>query len=345
MKLKYHLMVLMLLSMCGCIEQIEFPIEESKSLVVVDGTFSDLDEIQEIKLSFTVDVNLQIFKPVSGADVRVEEEGGELIQFTEAQGGVYKTQSRAEVGKKYRLNAILPDGAKLTSRFQGVKPSFPVNSVSIVDTVANFINESGKRITLRSIECFAQSEAPAPSESLFLRYDLETVWFLSEIVCSPFVPPKSCYVYDKDIAFDLNLIEVSPEQGNLDFETFIFRRNIDEAFGEVFSLKVDLLSYNEEEFRYWETLQSLFEQSGNITDILPARLPSLIETDGDEEVFGYFAVVGKSSYVQLIRNADFATFVNPYCGAAGFPPFPFNRTCCNCLMEPGASIEKPDYWP
>jgi hypothetical protein len=335
----------MLVTMWGCIEQIEFPVEQSKRIVVVDGTFSDLEEEQVIKLSFSIDLNLQIFEPVSGASVRVEEEGGTFIQFNETEGGFYTAMAQAIPGKKYRLNAILPDGNRVTSRFQSVKPSFPVNNVEIVDTIANFINESGKRITLRSIECYAQSQGPAPDEDLFLRYDLETVWQLTEIPCSPFHTPKSCYIYDTDIAFDINLIELVPGTGDLDFETFIFRKNIDEAFGEVYSMKVDLLSYNEEEYRYWETLQNLFEQSGSITDILPARLPSLIETEGNDEVLGYFAVVGKTSYVQFIRNANFATHVNPYCGVPGFPPFPFPRQCCNCLAEPGGSVVKPDYWP
>ncbi|NNF35963.1 MAG: DUF4249 domain-containing protein [Saprospiraceae bacterium] len=344
MKFSYLILILVFL-FSGCIEQIEFPVEKGKRLIVVDGTLSDLEEVQVIKLSFTVDLGIQIFEPVSGASVRVEEEGGTFIQFNETEGGIYTAIAQALPGKKYRLNAILPDGKRITSRFQSAKPSFPVNNVEIVDTIANFINESGKRITLRSIECYAQSQGPAPDENLFLRYDLETVWQLTEIPCSPFHIPKSCYIYDTDIAFDLNLIELVPGTGDLDFETFIFRKDIDESFGEVLSMKVDLLSYNEEEYRYWETLQDLFEQSGSITDILPARLPSLIETEGNDEVLGYFAVVGKTSYVQFIRNANFATHVNPYCGAAGLPPRPLPGPCCNCLSEPGGSVVKPDYWP
>ena len=136
----------------GCIEQIDFPVEDNPKVVVVDGSFSDVSENQIVRLSYSVDVNLQTFDPVSGADVRVEEEGGELIQFYETEEGIYTSDSKAETNKKYRLNAILPDGRHIYSRYQGVRPSFPVTGVSIVDTVVSYINQSGKLRVERTID-------------------------------------------------------------------------------------------------------------------------------------------------------------------------------------------------
>jgi hypothetical protein len=343
--LKYLiLMVVGIFLLDGCIEQIEFPIEASERKVVIDGTFSDLEEFQEIKISWSVEVNKQIFDPYSGAIVQVEEEGGDKILFQESQPGVYTAFAKADPQKKYRVLIQLLDGSIITSRFQSAPKSFPVTEVTVQDTVSNFLNESGQRVRVRSLECNARSQATTIEEQLFLRYDLETVWQLTEVQCGPFHTVKSCYIYESDLAFDIEMLRLEPQNEPIDFTTFVFRKPIDRSFGEVFSIKVDLLSYNKQEFRYWETIQSIFEQSGNITDVLPARLPQDLQVNGNAEVFGTFAVVGKSSYVRFIRNADFPTHVNPFCGAAGFVTFPFPPECCSCLNHPGASVVKPRYW-
>ncbi|NNF33641.1 MAG: DUF4249 family protein [Saprospiraceae bacterium] len=344
MRYKLYIIILVSIFYSGCIEQIDFPVEDNPKVVVVDGTFSDVDEIQTIKLSHSVGVNLQIFDPISGANVRVEEACGHMIQFSETEKGIYTVYSKSEVDKNYRLNAILPDGRRIYSRYQGVRPTFPVTGVYIADTVLSYVNESGKLRVERSINCFAHSQGEPPEEELFLRYDLETVWQMTEAICSPLETVKTCYVYDRDVAFNIDLLELSPGTDDLNFERFIFRRKLDGVFGEVFSIKVDLLSYNEKEYRYWETLKTIFEQSGSVIDILPARLPSLIELEGNGEVFGHFAVVGKSSYVRFIRRSDFNSFIYPYCGAAGVLPYPFPQSCCDCASEPGASLFKPEYW-
>lgn len=342
---RIHIIILVIFfTLSSCIEQIEFPIEDVEPIVVFDGTFSDVEETQVIKISKSVALNRQVFDPLENAFVSVESEDGVVIPFTEKNPGIYTSEGRAEKGKKYRMRTILPDGREVTSRFQGVPPSFTVDSISIQDTISNYLNESGKRVTVRSIEGTAHASEDKVTEDLYLRYDLETVWFVSEVVCSPFVPAKSCYVYDKDLAFDITLLEVEKNPLPVQFENFIFRREIDEAFGLLFSIKLDLLSYNEQEYRYWETVKEVFDQSGNVTDILPARLYTDLVTDDGSEIFGNFAVVGKTSFVRFIRNTDFATWVNPYCGVPGFTPRPRPDACCNCLLIPGASVEKPEYW-
>ncbi len=334
----------LIFSLSACIEQIELPIEDVETSIVIDGTFSDVEERQLIKISKSVALNRQVFDPLENAFVSVESDDGQVITFAERNPGIYTAEGKAEREKKYRLKVILSDGREVTSRYQGVPPSFNVDSISIKDTISNYLNESGKRVTVRSIEGTAHASENGVAEDLFLRYDLETVWFVSEVVCSPFVPAKSCYVYDKDLAYDITLLEVEKNPNPIQFETFVFRREIDEAFGLVFSIKLDLLSYNEREYLYWETVKEVFDQSGNVTDILPARLYSDLITDDGSEIFGNFAVVGKSSFVKFIRNADFATHVNPYCGVPGFTPWPRPDACCNCLLIPGASTEKPGYW-
>ena len=107
------------------------------------------------------------------------------------------------------------------------------------------------------------------------------------------------------------------------------------------AIKVDVLSYNEEQFRYWENIKAVFDQTGNITDRLPARISGGLTSNNEAEILGNFSVVGQSEKVIFLRNPDVERNVKPVCGIPGFQPRPLPDECCQCLSREGASLEKP----
>ena len=331
--------------MFSCIDRIDFPEDQSESIIVVDGTFSASPGMHKIKLSSSIPVNRQVNEPVSQAKVFVEDKSGNRIPFFEMKEGSYESQTQAVVGRTYRLYAELPDGRTIRSNFQEVPDSFQITEISHKDTLATFLNESGSTQRQKSIEFFAVAKNELIQEDFHLRFHYETAYQVLETVCSPFHTPKACYFYNDERPFDLNLFEIESQTGAVSFESLVLRREIDYTLTEIFGLDLYLYNYNKEEFEYWKQLKQLFDQSGNITDAIPARLKGNIVADDGSEVLGQFAVVGKSRKIKLIGNSDFPTNKLPFCGIAGLRPRPLPDECCDCLGLKGATTIKPDYWP
>ena len=331
--------------MLSCVERIDFPSDQSEEVVVVDGIFSATPGPQTIKLSYSIPVNRQVNEPITAAKVFVEDNLGNKIPFIETIEGNYVTQTPAVYGNSYRLYAELPDGRKLTSNYQEVPDSFKIKELRHIDTLTTFLNESGSNQRLRALEFFAVAEKENLENDFYLRFHQETAYQVLETQCGPFHVPKACYFYNDERPFDLNLIQLPAQTGTVSFESLVLRREIDYRLTEIFALDLHLYNYNKEEFEYWKQLQQLFDQSGNVTDVIPARLRGNVLADDDSEILGQFAVVGKTRKIKIIGNTDFPTSRLPFCGVAGQRPWPLPDECCDCLGLKGATTIKPDYWP
>jgi len=331
----------------SCIDPLPQESGEVPKVVVIDGQFSDRLGPQNIRLSEAVELNSQVPIPISNAQVEVISDLGETIRFLEKSDdkGNYEIESQAVDGREYMLHITLSDGSEISSAFQSVPPSLPIDTLKMEDDLVSFVDESGRSRTRWILDFSVGSSLDRVEQDYFIRYDLETVWQLTEVQCSPLHTIKICYIYDRNIAFDIELLEIPQSDNPISFEQKVYQRFIDEAIGEVMAVKVDVISYNEEQYRYWEKIQSVFSQTGNITDQLPARVNSNFSSTNDISVAGQFSVVGQSEKVLFVRNADVELNVNPVCGAPGFRPWPLPRECCSCGLREGASTAKPYYWP
>lgn len=340
-------LVIFLSGLClvSCIDRIDFPVEPSEEIVVIDGTFSAATGEKTIKISKTIPVNSQVNIPLGKASVFVEDDLGDKIEFIEGVEGTYVTDSKASAERSYRLYAELPDGRTISSEYQQVPDSFSINEIITIDTLVTFLNESGKNQRLRALDFLAICKNESVENDLFLRFSTRTVYQVLELQCGPFHVPKTCYFYDDERPFALNIFEIEGNAETVEFENLVLRRKIDYRLSEVFALDLSLLSYNREEYEYWQKLKQLFDQEGNINDINPARLAGNVTADDGSEVLGQFAVVGKSRMIKLLGNADFPTQRYPFCGVAGNRPWPIPDACCNCLNLPNATLERPTYWP
>jgi len=338
-------LVLFIVLSVSCIDQIEFDTQDHDELVVVDGLFTNKLEQQVIKLSYSINLNSQVNVPLTGAMVQVLNDAEEVIDFVEVEAGRYTAYSQAQNGQSYKLRGLLPDGRNISTNFQTVPDSFPISNVSVIDTLVTFVNESGRTVRSRSLEFYANSQVDSLLQNRYLRFSSETAYQVTETVCSPFHTTKTCYFYNDQKPLNINLIEVPASEIEIGFSSLVYRRDIDYTIAEIFGLNLSLYSYNAEQYQYWQNLKQIFDQSGNITDALPARIKGNIIADDGSEVIGQFAVVGKSNKVKLIRSSDFRTAVFPYCGFPGNRPRPLPDECCNCLLFNDAKVLRPSYWP
>lgn len=328
----------------SCLDEVELETETEEQKIVVDGVFSDKLEKQVIKLRYSTFVENQQFSPVIDVKVAVEDDMGNTIEFTEEKPGDYSAMAQAQKDRRYRLKIERDGQYDAVSNFQSVPNSFPLDSVSIVDSLTVFIDENGKRSTFNAVHFFSHGSAQNVASDLLLRYNIETAYQVSEITCSPFHVPKECYLLNDERPQSVELLEINMTQSPFSFKQHLMFRKNDYWFGEIFAIHAELLSYNEKEYEYWQNLKALFEQDGNLTDITPGRLLSNITRSDGIEVFGQFAVVGKSSITRSIRSSDFGRTIQPFCGVPGFRPWPLPDACCSCTLLNGASADKPDFW-
>lgn len=330
----------------SCIDQIDLEVKSTESVVVVDGLFTTQEEWQVIRIAESIDVNSQVPKYISGAKVYVEDAVGNRVEFLEeGDGNSYTAMAKAEAGKQYRLFAILPDGREITSNLQMVPDSFPIDEIVVIDTLVNFTDDSGNPQRIRSLDFYAKASVDGVAATQYLRFSPKTAYQISEITCGPFHTPKTCYFYNDKPPIEVDIFKVDSSASTVAYNSLVYRRGIDNIFGEIFALDLRLYSYNEKEYEYWENLKAIFDQDGGITDSTPGRLSGNVTASDGSEIQGQFAVVGKSRKIEIVRNSDFSTQQLPLCGIPGARPFPLPDACCACDLLSKASLEKPAYWP
>ncbi len=101
----------------GCQES-SFQIEEGSKLVVVEGWLTDIDTIQQVRVSLTqhfLDNSSQLF--VNDADVRVYGSNGENMRFLYGGSGWYSSMSNfsGKDGVSYHIEITLSDNSIITS--------------------------------------------------------------------------------------------------------------------------------------------------------------------------------------------------------------------------------------
>ena len=99
-----------LIFLAGCVKQVDWPIPDAQSgLIVVDGTITDRQGVQAVKITSTVNQLNQVPRGIAGATVRISNEDSVWTLTEDTTGsGIYKTPSwfSATTGKNYTLQII-----------------------------------------------------------------------------------------------------------------------------------------------------------------------------------------------------------------------------------------------
>ena len=340
------ILVSVMIVISGCIEDYEGPSGVFKEEINVEAEISDIQQVHTIKISYAQPVGIQLFKGISGADVQVISDANQVFQFIESSdAGVYKHEGHFDNGKRFKLKITLPENIVVNSDYQNFPKSFDTDSISFNTDYVKIQQPNGSVYMDYLVSFFINSSKNKLDKPIFLRFDVETVFLVNEVICSPFITPKSCYVYDYKSDFDINLLELDSTESPFFFKQKVFDKVLDFEMGGAFSVKVDALSYNESNFQYWKQFKSLFDQSGSVTDLIPSRLRSNL-TISAGTVTGIFSCVSKRSLTRIVRRGEVGgRAVEPFCGTPGFfEPWPTPSECCNCLLFPKSTTQKPDYW-
>lgn len=320
-----------------CVDPVVFSRDQNADLLVVDGKVNLQDSVQTLLLTHTSVVGRSArFPPEIGAQVSLFENDQQVAQYTETGEGVYTISNfRPQVGKAYHIDIQLSNGERYTSQPEVMPQDVPLDS-------AYFKYEGGRSLTI-----FARTFVPAQGEVPYLRWRINHVYQITDLICGGLDKGTTCY-YNAPRATDNQLVPLldgSELTRGASVESAIVEVPIiDSLFGEVSYFTVFQESMPAEAFQYWEKVNTLLTQTGSLFDIPPGQIRGNIFKVDDPEapVLGVFYPASENhAYVKTVPT-DFPPLqLRPYCGFPGFPPFPFPYPqCCYCRY----GIDRPDYW-
>lgn len=354
--MKYlSILLILFLILPSCVEQISFPVRRLGGQLVVDGSITNLDGSQVVKLSFTSN-SARIPEPINDAQIRIFDDEGnsEAYIHDEKHPGTYILPSntvKGEIGRTYYLEINLSDGRV----FRSVPEKMPAHPAKLDSIYYDFsiqqeVSESAIISEDLYIDAFINVDlSEAGREDLFLRWDVEEVFLLSPTdFPDPFgsVPPP-CYVYVYTSDDDLNLFDGSKNKPAFINSLQIASQKIDYGFREKHYFSVYQKSLSRESFEYWKKIDALLSNVGNIFDTPPAPIPGNIYNvnDKEDEALGYF----EAASVSEIRFRTFRDDIpvdqileckyEVYKSFSDYPDY-----CLNCLTPRNSTYARPDFF-
>jgi hypothetical protein len=374
-------LILLFLCFTGCIEKFAPDITEDQDLIVVDGMITDQPGVNIIKISKSSPLGTsQISKPLRGCSVSITDDQNNTFILTESDTyagsgtfGTYLTDPatfKGVPGRKYTLHIKTNNSTTTHYTYQ----SLPMEMIPVPQIDSLFYKKT---------EIPGNDGFPSPGEGAqiylntydrnnyckFFRWDFSETWKI-QLPLYNTVINRTCWITDNSKKINIKNTSILKENRVNNFPLFYISNETD-RLSVRYSVLVNQYSVNEEEYGYWEKLQTITEDVGSLYDITPSSVKGnlyCIEKP-DEQVLGYFSVSAKASK-RLYVDENFKGLVDPYsiCTAdttfGGPPPaglnlfvwliednnlipplfkiFTYERSCVDCTVR--GTKKQPDYW-
>jgi hypothetical protein len=313
MKTKGYLMCIVIILVVGsCITQFVPETGEAQELLVVEGLITDQHDINTVKLSKTQSINSKVKGiPYKGCTVKIMDDLGNIYSLNEKSPGTYVTNTTSflgVIGRKYKLSIRTNNPGTINYTYESdFVEMLPVPSI---DTL--YYEKIEIREPLRPLKegCQVYIDSHDPENKCkFYRWDFTETWMfqlpyrVSNRTCwisenSSIINVKNTSVLSEDIVSKYPLYYISPKTDRL---------------SKKYSILLNQYSINENEFDYWQRLQSVNEDVGSLYDITPSFIPGNVTCMEDpfQNVLGYFSVSAKASKRFYITD-NFSGLVDLY---------------------------------
>ena len=307
----------LLLCMYSCIEPFHPEIKESQDMLVINGSISDKPGWHFVEVSRSSPFNEPGFIPEKGCVVRVEDEDGRGVTYSEFQPGIYRAdlnETFLGVNNAYRLNVYTQDGMEYQSDYDSLLACPPIDSlyyeielpvsddpnITYLGGVQFYVDVKGERGDSRNFlwkleetyeyhsyyliqylwENDSVYEFDPATDSLNRCY---TGGFISEVYTA-----SSSYLVANELnKYPLNFVSAKFPQ--LRFE---------------YGLLATQYSLSDEAFLYWEKIRTLTDEEGSLYEKQPANADGNIHNvnDPEEQILGFFyASQEREKWIQLKR--------------------------------------------
>ena len=297
----------------SCISQFVPQTTGDRELLVVEGLITDKPEAYTIKLSRPFHLGISnVARPISGCDVSISDDMGQLFSFNETTPGTYisdPTKFQGIIGRTYTLHIR----TNLTNNILNYE-SFPVEikPVPPIDSLyyekVTFQEGPDGSVSQEGCQIYLDTHDPK-NECKFFRWEYSETW---QFRLPYSVPNRVCWLSNNSDVVNIKNTSVISEDRVTKYPLTLVS-NVTDRLRERYSLLVNQYSLNEDEYLYWEKLQNISEQVGGLYDIVPSAIPSNIYCleDPTQKVLGYFSVSACSSKRIFIKD-HFAGVFTPY---------------------------------
>lgn len=335
----------------SCVERFEgeFPVSQDQFLVV-DAQITDVVGDSYVVLTTSIRLNEARENPdeenvtlLSGAEVKVESQGGSTIPFFEMSLGRYLPENPDFIvlpGQTYRLLITLPNGRKIESPWEMVPEKVFIESLSFrPDTLRN-ITQFNTVSNVVGSRVLAQMDKNVNKEAFFqLRWNAtyEAIAFLTD-------DPEllRCWINesrtDELIIGAINPSGFAVEPSKVQFVTPI--KSLHGYYTEVRAYAITATIH-----QYWIQVKEQLEARGNIFDPIPFPIRGNLFNPNDDREFiiGTFRVMSSSSN-SFFYQYPIQTYIDCNDPAlAEQENIPLH--CYDCREYPGATNVKPAFWP
>lgn len=279
----------------SCIEPFEPEIDRYENVLVVDGTYTNLDDHMYVHLSRSTPYNSSGTQKVSGAVVVIIDDEGYGQTYTEIDPGVYRLNAGLKQGlpgRSYKISIETMDGEKYESDYQVLKLPVEIDRVyyEVEESLPGYASRNRKGIR------FFLDSKDEHGATQYYRFDWMETWEYEVPHHKPgYEQHRTCWrsalsnnisisntgTLSEDINYRKELYTVSNESNRLHMQ---------------YSSLIRQYSISPEAYDFWRRLKEMNEQSGTLFDTPPSPVIGNIQNVNDpfEPVLGFFEVSGVS---------------------------------------------------
>jgi len=315
-----------LLTLPGCITEFYPSIEETQSLLGVQGLIPDQREVNVIRLSKSHSLELkETSEPLTGCRVIIGDDQNNNYELEETEAGKYVTdpaEFRGVTGRKYTLRIYEMDAGEIIRSYESIpmemKPVPPIDTLwyeKVVISENEFYKtpNEGCRVYLSTVD--------PDGLCRYFRWDFTETWEFR----IPFdVDNYRCWITGRSSSINIKNTSILTDN-------IIMKQPLNYISNETdrlilkYSMLVNQYSISGDEFSYWERLQNVSEEVGSLYDVIPASVSGNIRCleDPDEKVLGYFSVSAVATK-RIFIDDSFRGHRNYYerCVTGEVPPVP-----------------------
>lgn len=348
-RLSTYLLWIVVTSMGACIDPISFETEPGEPELVFFGNFTQICQDHIFTISRTSEIGTPP-TPVTGAAITIFDDLGASAAYVETEPGTYLLSSdliQGEPGRSYHLQIFLDDGSSYFTEPQIMPEPIDIDDIYFEFDRRPELSGAGILVDKTFIDIFIDTPLRSSSGSTpNLRWAIEEVYSFVDLACGPFDLAETCYFIDPIDDAEVLLLE---NQGDRDFLSGLRVRTRELVPFDEFTARhyflVHQLTTSNEETEYWQKVDAVANQSGNLFDVQPAAVKgNILEESGEQTpALGFFGVNGES--VSRTFTTPFTLRPNPVFDCNDVSFFSNNpAACCNCGNKPGIQIARPDYW-
>lgn len=377
------LMGILILILGACIKTYDPEFKnDSVSKWVIEGSITNQEGWQEVRISKTSSYNTAYFFPDNYCQVKIINESGDVFDLDNEGDGLYKVWISSEYlvpGTSYHLHVVTSDGEQFESTPDRMPPPNILQDAYYVIEDKPTLDPG---IFIRGLQFYIDLNEIGGNNQYF-RWNITETWEFHS-------------AYPKQFWYDGEVHEYIPQDSSTYFcwatETYpqiftLTTEHLDESFVKdiplhfvsseteklaiLYSYLIEQISMSEEAYNYWEQLK----ENVNIGEGLYASQPMAIQgnisnvANPDEGVLGFFSATSISSKRYFIEPIDgLELFFSDRCSPAflrkglreirwyEYPaylmsssdgndwiPYLLNNECVDCRLR-GGKTEKPDFW-